>query len=161
MDGPRFDRWTKLRGASSRRGVLRSAVGSGLAGFGLSGGQAVALACRKNGTPCGAGRNGGCCSGTCKKGRCRPTKGAAGCTVPRDVCKRPQDPCPNNENGLCILLDSGKPYCFKEIDCVNCKSDAECTRLRDGVPGKCVKTCNACSPTSNHRACVYRQPLPN
>jgi len=69
MDGQRFDRWTKLLESrpNSCRGLLRLALGAGvaLAGGGLA--PDDALACRRTSRACD--RDGQCCSGICTHGR--------------------------------------------------------------------------------------------
>jgi hypothetical protein len=159
MEAVQFDRWTTRWATTSpsRRGLLRLALGGG---FGLLGFDQVAeeaLACRRNGKPCAKGqRNGDCCSGTCRKGKCRPTPGAKGCTVNSgDYCDGDQldIKCPQNPDGFCVLLDSGKPFCMVDVDCSGCTSHADCT-LR--ANGKCVKTCPRCGTATNN-GCVYPQ----
>ncbi len=166
MDGSRFDRWTKTmaEGASSRRGVLRLAMGTGLAAIGLGAAAGEALACRKNGKACDDDKkNVDCCSGICRSGKCRSNKAAVGCTVrSRDACtsSSSQVPCPKNPDGFCVLLDDGKPFCAESAGCFDCRSDDECTELADGIPGKCLKTCRAC-PNTNNRACVFKKSPPS
>jgi len=117
------------------------------------------MACRKNGKACDDDKkNGDCCSGTCRKGKCRATPGAAGCTVRQDSCKEGQLPCPNNPSGFCVVLDNGKPFCAAEAGCADCGSDDRCAVLSGGIPGKCIKTCPLCVDTTN-RACVYKVPV--
>jgi hypothetical protein len=159
MDSVRFDRWTKtlVAGLRSRRGLLRLGGAGGLAALGFSRVAEEALACRRNKKPCAKSTpNGNCCSGTCKRGKCRPTKDAAGCTVQRDFCQGPSRPCPKSpELGACVVLDTGKPYCATVAVCHDCASHAECTALRNGIPGKCVRQCSICP--DNGPVCVYRQ----
>lgn len=157
MDDKRFDQWTRTLAAGgwSRRNVGRLALGGGLATLGLGLGAETALACRRNKKPCAKGiRHGNCCSGTCRKRKCRPTKGAAGCTVQHDICTgEGATPCPNNpENGACVKLDNGKPFCFQALTCEACTSNADCTFRPNG---KCLKTCEFCDPFSDGQACVY------
>lgn len=137
---------------STRRGLLR--LGGGLAALVFGTVVEQALACRKNGKPCGSGRNGNCCSGTCKRGKCRPTPGALGCTVNSgDVCKNQFIPCPQNPTGVCLLLDNGKPFCYEAAGCEGCASHADCTTFPNG---RCITNCPACAPPSaSGTACVY------
>ena len=140
---------------STRRGLLRLGLGGGLAALVFGTVVEQALACRKNGKPCGSGRNGNCCSGTCKRGKCRPTPGALGCTVNSgDVCKNQFIPCPQNPTGVCLLLDNGKPFCIEASDCRACTSNADCITFPNG---KCVKTCPICGASPNNQGCFYPQ----
>ncbi len=165
MDGVRFDRWTKTMatGATSRRGALRLAMGSGLAAVALGAATSDALACRKNGKSCDDKKqNGDCCSGICRSGKCRSNQAAVGCTVRSgDSCKQSNSlvPCPKNPVGFCVLLDDGKPFCAFFGDCVFCRSDDDCTELSGGIPGKCIKTCQACRGETDSRACFYKEPI--
>lgn len=162
METSRFDDWVSAiaSDARSRRGLLRLGLGAGLAGLGLRLGVEPALACRRNGKPCGSGRNGGCCSGTCRKGTCRPAKGAAGCTIRLNACQSTPPPCPNNPAGFCVVLDNGTPFCAVTSRCLDCESDADCAIASGGTPGKCVKDCPACLVVNlSGRSCVYRTPL--
>lgn len=157
MDGMQFDRWTRTlaTGVRSRRGVLRLIGGGGLAVVALGGASEEALACRKDGKPCAKNKtNGDCCSGTCKNGKCRPNKRAAGCTARKDSCDQNagNTRCPR-KNGSCFVLDSGQPYCAKVSQCFKCRSDADCPPV-DGKRAKCITNCPACRETANSRVCV-------
>ncbi len=157
MDGITFDHLTKrfTASTSSRRGLLRLGVGGGL-GLLVFGQMAEeALACRRNKKPCDKTKpNGNCCSGTCRKGTCRPTKGAAGCQVNSgDICKNQFIPCPQNPDGVCALLDNGRPFCVAGAVCEACTANADCTSVPNG---KCIKTCPHCGVVSPiDQACVY------
>jgi hypothetical protein len=154
MESGRFDQWTMrlARAPGSRRGLLRWGVGGslGLLGFGQV--TDDALACVKNGKDCRRGKpHGNCCSGTCKRGRCRRTPGAAGCQVNSgDLCRDQGETCPNNPAGLCVKLDNGRPFCAVIIYCESCSSDDDCT---NGLGGKCIKTCPACE--LSNQGCAY------
>ncbi len=156
MDGTHFDLLAKrLAGSTpSRRGLLRLGLAGGLSALHFSQGADEALACRRNGKPCGGGRNGGCCSGTCKRGKCRPTPGAAGCQVNSgDLCQNQFVDCPQNPDGACLLLDNGKPFCSAGLDCQACTANADCNAFPNG---KCVKTCPICGVVSPiDQACTY------
>ncbi|MBA2518844.1 MAG: hypothetical protein H0V24_04205 [Chloroflexia bacterium] len=155
MDGTPFDQWIKRIAAptSSRRGLLRLGVGSGFAALIFGTAAEKALACRKNGKPCDKGkRNGNCCSGTCRNGKCRPTPGALGCTVNGgDFCQGQHIACPQNPGGICVLLDTGKPFCVEEGHCLPCTANADCTFRPNG---KCLKTCPFCDG-DNNQGCFY------
>lgn len=152
----RFDQWTKqiVARTASRRGLLRFGLGGGLAALGLGPAQDVA-ACRGNGKPCDKSKkNGGCCSGTCKKGTCRPTSGAAGCKVGQNICQGKIVPCPRNPDGYCFTLDNGKPFCAEWAACEPCASHADCA-LDPG--GKCMQFCPGCAGESGGQTCLYPQ----
>ncbi|MDQ3693934.1 MAG: hypothetical protein M3464_09935 [Chloroflexota bacterium] len=156
MDALHFDQWTKevVARAGSRREMLRLGLGGGLAALVFGRAAGAVAACRGTGKQCDKNKqNGGCCSGTCKKGKCRRTPGAAGCTVDSgDSCVGQHAQCPNNPDGFCIRLDNGKPFCYQAGVCAPCTSDASCT-LRPN--GKCLMTCPACQTDSGDQACVY------
>jgi hypothetical protein len=156
MDTKRFDSLTRrlAAGAGSRRRLLALGAGLGLLGFSQRPDSAAA-ACRKNGRECGRGGDRSCCSGTCKRGKCRPTPGAKGCTVRHDTCEGTIVECPNKPGGFCIKLDNGKPQCMVAGNCKLCSSNSDCTDLPDG---KCVKTCDRCTET-NRQGCYYPRPL--
>jgi hypothetical protein len=160
MDTPRFDRWSRLLAVSarSRRGVARLVFGSGVAVVAFAGAADDALACRRNKQPCARNKpNGNCCSGTCRGGKCRPARGAKGCTVRMDVCAERSFRCPTKPEGHCVVLDSGKPFCYEAAICEVCETDADCPLRNGRFPGKCVTTCQHpfCAETTNGRACFY------
>jgi hypothetical protein len=163
MDGMRFDRWTKTLtgGVRSRREALRLALGSGIAAAAFGRAPGAAFACRRNRKRCARNQaNGNCCSGTCKRGKCRPTPGAKGCTVEMGGC-RTFNECPRNPDGTCTLLDNGKPFCVEFSRCEACASHDDCP-VFEGIRGKCATSeCpDACSHTVG-RICVYGQdPFP-
>lgn len=127
MDEFRFDRLAKsiANGRTSRQGLLRLALGAGVAAT-LPGAVSAQVEaekrCRENGTSCIPSGTGDCCSGTCRRlssgvGRCEATKDAAGCTV-RDNSCAPRSgsngvPCPRDSRGRCFILDTGKPFCAR------------------------------------------------
>lgn len=152
----RFDHWTKRIATStrSRRGLLRLGLGGGAAALLFSQGAEEALACRRTRKPCAKNKkNGNCCSGTCRKGKCRPTRGAAGCTVNQDVCAAGiTERCPSNPKGFCIKLDNGKPFCYEDGRCAPCATNADCTEQPDG---KCLTSCRFCNEKSGGQVCVY------
>jgi len=155
MDGVQFDRLTKwlVDRPTSRRGLLRLGVGGGLAALGFGMADEVS-ACRRTGKSCIEGRrNGDCCSGTCRRGKCRTTPGAFGCKVGQDICQGEAVPCPDNPDGQCVMLDSGKPFCYEAAGCEGCASHADCTTFPNG---RCITNCPACAPPSaSGIACAY------
>lgn len=159
MDGSRFDGITRaLATGRTRRHALQGLAASAIVGLlGLAGIEDAA-ACRKTGKSCTDDKkNGDCCSGICRKGKCRSNRAAAGCTVrSRDTCKNSLVRCPKKRDGFRVLLDDGKPFCTVSGDRVFRGSDDRCTELSGGIPGKCVKTCPICAKT-DHRACFYKE----
>lgn len=156
MDGITFGHWTKrlVGSASSRRGLLRLGLGGGLGLLGFAQIAVEVSACRRTGKPCDKRkRNGNCCSGTCRRGKCRTTPGAFGCKVGQDICEGEAVQCPDNPDGQCVMLDSGKPFCYEAAGCDGCLSNADCTTFPNG---RCVTNCPACSPSTG-RACAYPQ----
>jgi hypothetical protein len=155
MDSGTFDRWTRrvAKPPRSRRGLLRLGVGGSLGLLGVGTVADDALACVKTGTDCKRGKpHGNCCSGTCKRGRCRRTPDAKGCQVTSgDICRNQGESCPNNLAGLCVKLDTGKPFCAEAGGCQVCTSSADCTTLPNG---RCVTNCPRCQGTSN-QGCFY------
>ena len=119
MDERRFERWTRtMAGAASRRGVVRGAAMAVVATFirRAAGTDAAAATCAANGKPCDPANPGGCCSGACGKiggrHRCKPARGAMGCTVLHNGCIEGMGgSCPGTARAVCIIRDSGKPYC--------------------------------------------------
>ncbi len=156
MDGTHFDQLTKrLVGSThSRRGFLRLGAGGGLAAVVFGTAAVEVSACRRTGKPCAKGRrNGNCCSGTCRRGKCRTTPGAFGCKVGQSICEGEAVQCPNNPDGQCVTLDSGKPFCYEAVGCDGCLAHADCI---DFPNGRCITTCPACA-ASTGRACAYPQ----
>jgi hypothetical protein len=170
MDGNRFDQWTqRLAGGASRRGVLRglsaAAVAVALGGRGaeaaLGGrGAEAAATCIKNGKECNPKNRGRCCSGNCRKsGRghtCKPAPNALGCTVNLDSCVAGEDPipCPGNPDGICVVLDNGRPFCSGLSRCTACNTGADCDAAFGKQGGICVKSCPDCAGQGDS-ACVF------
>jgi hypothetical protein len=159
MDGMRFDRWTqRIAGDASRRGVLRG-IGAAAVALAIGARGAEAVTCIKNGKECDPKKRGQCCSGNCrKKARghtCKPAPGAFGCTVNGDFCEATTDVvrCPGDPNGLCVVLDNGKPFCSLGTICTACETGADCdaTGTEGGI---CVTRCPRCVRTGGS-ACVF------
>jgi hypothetical protein len=161
MDGSHFDRMLRsLAVGGSRRGLLRRIAATTL---GAALGRAVSaetLACARNGKRCDPKQPSTCCSGTCGKShRCKPAKGAQGCTIDDNICVGQQRRCPGNHNGECVVLDSGKPFCIDPDlgDCHNCATEADCDAAFGLSGGRCVTNCPFCAISGVTRACVFPQ----
>jgi hypothetical protein len=119
----------------------------------------AARACTKNGKECDPKKPRQCCSGTCKKHgkrhRCKPTPGAEGCAIRDDFCAGKAVSCPGNDNGSCVVLDSGKPFCFRSTACVDCDTDADCDAAFTATGGICVTRCPVCVPLGTRSLCVF------
>ncbi|MGH3449807.1 MAG: hypothetical protein ACRDQW_03590 [Haloechinothrix sp.] len=155
MDGTHFDQLTKrlVDRRNTRRGLVRQGLGGGLGLLLFAQVVEEAAACRRTGKPCAKGRrNGDCCSGTCRRGKCRITPGALGCKVGQSICQGKAVPCPGNPDGQCVTLDSGKPFCYEAVGCDGCRSDAECTTFPNS---RCITNCPACAPPNVGRACAH------
>jgi hypothetical protein len=152
MDMHRFDSFTRRRApaAGSRRRLLALGAGLGLLTYTRLPDIAEA-SCRKNGHACGPSGDRSCCSGTCRRGKCKRTPGAKGCTVRHDYCKLDMVTCPNHPSGYCFMRNNGKPFCGEEAICSNCLSDGDCVEWPDG---KCIQNCGFCTGGSG-AICVY------
>lgn len=162
MDIDRFDRLARRLGAPAARRASRRSVAAGVVAVLLAGGGAPpATACVTNGKPCDPRLPAQCCSGICKKSgkkhKCKPVLSVFGCAVERDFCET-GDPsttrCPDNPNGVCVVRDSGKPFCTDTTVCRDCVTDADCNALLDRRDSKCIKDCPACGNLSTG-ACVF------
>jgi hypothetical protein len=169
MDERRFDRWTRtMAGAASRRGVVRGAAVAVVAAIvhRAAGADAAALStCATNGEPCDPANPGGCCSGACAKSggrrRCKPARGALGCTVEHNGCIEGMGgSCPGNRKGGCIVRDSGKPYCALSASCFPCAIDADCDQAFKTKGGVCVTNCPICQAEHLTSACMFPKPIP-
>lgn len=163
MDGVRFDRMVRRFGdAASRRHVIAAAVAAAAAGVWAP--ARAGAVCKKDGGTCDARHSGQCCSGNCdrtgKRRRCKPAPGAEGCTVRDDACTLSgRGRCPQNDDGICVVLDNGRPFCALASACSACQTDADCDRVFQSKGGKCIKHCQVCKETSGGRACVFPEPI--
>jgi hypothetical protein len=120
MDGRRFDQLTRVLGSKeTRRRALKMLGGSGLAVLlaRLNVGESAA-ACRKRKKPCR--RAAQCCSGRCKKGRC---KGNGQPAV--DFCAGQTSAVVCGDGCVCLPTVSGAPFCGIAAS-GSCGSDADC-----------------------------------
>lgn len=163
MDAYRFDAVIRSLGAAADRRAALRGLAVAVAALAGGGGAARAATCLKNGKTCNPKRSGQCCSGTCaKKGRghtCRRSPGAQGCTVHDDLCLLHTRRCPGNPDGMCVVLDDGRPFCSLGSFCFDCKTGADCDTTFQAEGGKCIKHCRACAAESSGHACVFPVPI--
>lgn len=156
MDLSRFDTLVRTLGTtSSRRTVLRALVGVVLAGLGLVGAErAGAAGCRAVGKPCSRKRQ--CCSGVCKRSRCR-AHNVGTCDASTSPCGAPA--CNNRAGCSCFITTGGATFCSAaDQQCANCVRDNDCVASM-GPGAACVDFANggaicgsSCAPS--HRACA-------
>jgi hypothetical protein len=167
MDDARFDRMTRLiAGRASRRGVMRAAGAGAVAtlvalGRGVVETDAAVTTCVANGDRCEPASLRGCCSGVCAKNggqhRCKPVRGALGCTVEQNACIEGMiSSCPGNRKGICVIRDNGKPFCALGSACVSCAADADCDRAAKTKGSVCITNCPICPEST---ACVFPKPI--
>jgi hypothetical protein len=170
MDERRFDRWTRtMVSAASRRGVIGGAATAFVAAFGsrhtMEATAAPVLTCAKNGARCDPANPGGCCSGACGKSgrqhRCKPARGAQGCTIEHNGCVLGMGgSCLGNRQGGCIVRDNGKPFCALSASCFSCAVDADCDRAFKTRGGVCITNCPLCQAQQLTSACAFATPVP-
>lgn len=167
MDRERFDALTRrfaVDPAPSRRGMLRRLVGGALVVLlgspevGVAG-QAEAGRKRGNGRCSGLAkackRDAQCCSGRCRKKKCRRARSAPPSPF-QGTCPAGADSCGGGGNVLCAVPGSqslcgclqttaGATFCadFAVDDCTGCASDADCA---GGVPGSACVRIGGCGP---------------
>lgn len=157
MDDRHFDALTRAVAATmaSRRGALRVLAGGGL-GLVLTrfvaGGrevrEAAAKSCLKERKRCK--RDGQCCSGICKKRKCRRAPTQRTCTIRKNVCESGAagtecgitnggDPC------ACVVTTSGASFCgdTASSECVPCLGSGDCAVVA-GPGSACVRAVGAC-----------------
>jgi hypothetical protein len=169
MDARRFDRWTQsMATAASRRGVIRSAA-TAVVGLvsrpAIEAAAAPVLTCAGNGKRCDPANPGGCCSGACGKSggqhRCKPARGAKGCTIEHNGCIQGMGgSCPGDRKGGCIIRDSGKPFCALSASCFPCAADADCDQAFKTKGGVCITDCPICRVQQVNSACAFAKPIP-
>jgi hypothetical protein len=164
MDIDRFERFARRFGASGGRRPARRDVAGGVQTVLLAvGGASPTLACAKNGERCNPKRPSQCCSGTCKKsgkrGACKPTQGAFGCTIDHDLCQGDATRCPGNAKGFCVVQDDRKPFCTPQIDCAACATGADCDQTFQREGGVCITDCAFCVSIGLKSACVFPPPI--
>ena len=137
MDARRFDAWTKrlVGGATSRRvalGALGASATAAAAGLGIE----AAAACRDDGKGCK--RDQQCCSGRCKKGKCRRAAGQGACRG-QNACTDPPVACNGSERCVCFVTTEGVPFCGASGlgTCAACAADADCEEIT-GAGSVCV-----------------------
>ncbi len=158
MDERRFGapvlRWIS---GVSRRALLRGWAGGALAGLTN---QATAAGCLQEGEDCRRGRQ--CCSGLCKRRRCRRAPDQGICTIRKNTCR-------DGNGTLCGM--SGPAGCFCHVTTrgtsfcgagLACRAGGACTRDSDcdavfGPGSACVRGC--CGDTGGG-GCVARCPNP-
>jgi hypothetical protein len=158
MDAAHFDRLTRsLAVPSPRRTILAGLVG-------LRGGLASsrnahaarnhrkrkkkkitrnAFGCVNVGGFCR--RASQCCSGICRKQRCR-AHDTAGCPAEADQCAGTIVSC--GAGGRCFRTTGEASFCGGEGDCVVCQTDAQCVRRGFGTGAACV-VCATCAQGDN------------
>lgn len=156
MDGTRFDSFARIwaAGSASRRRFLRGLAAGGLgtvlAPLSPPGADAREAAgsrrrCRTQGDDCRGGKQ--CCSGVCRKRRCRQAPNQGRCTIERDACRDGNEPCGRNGAALCQcrLTTAGASFCGGGgVSCAGvgfepiCDRDADCAPIT-GPGSKCVR----------------------
>ncbi|MDQ3695349.1 MAG: hypothetical protein M3464_17225 [Chloroflexota bacterium] len=152
MDSQRFDRFTKtIANGASRRHLLRGVAGGVLAaavahfGGGTEAAAQVAAAARCFGNNKKCKRGTQCCSGICRKKKCRPAPQQGTCTIRKDTCKLTGGigfgPKCNGVQGCeCIVTKTGAAFC-REIGgaaCTSCFSNQDCA-VAFGPNAKCIR----------------------
>lgn len=149
MENDRFDALAQqFANIGSRRKVLRTLAGGALAAVlartGVAGvaAEEAATACLRDGTGCRRGNQ--CCSGVCRRGKCRPAPLQGTCTIRKDTCAvtggigfGPK--CNGVEGCECIKTKSGAAFC-REIGgafCKSCNNDLDC-EFEFGPGAKCI-----------------------
>jgi hypothetical protein len=159
MNGRQFDEIVKTaRRPRDRRGTLRGLAGAALgAGLGPLRVQAAAT-CRENGTACRRGDQ--CCSGVCRRGKCRPAPGQGTCTTERNVCAVGKTAAACGGTGTdcsCFRRPNGAAFCanFDSVTCAACATDQDCVDLVG--PGRvCLRAAGplCCAAEGTATACA-------
>lgn len=144
MDARRFDRLAIELGRvpRSRRGALRWLGASvlGALGAGVTGraGAAAAARCVPGNEACGQPRQ--CCSGICRRGKCRRSRGRGICTVADDSCRGPFARCDDGTGDfcLCVVTTRGASFCTGGGVCARCRNDKECVAVT-GPGSRCTR----------------------
>ena len=154
MDADRFDRLARSLGTTSRRGALRLLAGGALGSFlGLLGrgeaGAAHGEGCKRVTRRCA--KDGDCCSGRCRRGRCRTTTnpdpacaGGDGCSGGVAIWCGPG----GSMDCWCATTVEGGGICNWDNGCgAECATSADC-----GPNAVCVDA--PCCETATDKVCV-------
>ena len=149
MENEWFDALTQqFARIGSRRKVLRTLAGGALAvvlartGMTEAAAQdAAAAPCLREGKACQRANQ--CCSGVCRRGKCRTAPGQGTCTIRRDTCRLTGGiglgPTCNGVQGCeCIRTKTGAALCREKlIGCFSCFDDQDCV-TKVGPGAKCI-----------------------
>lgn len=157
MDDRQFDSLTRTLAATTacRRQALRLPVSCALGLFSthvVAGRfevrEAVAKGCLKERKRCQRDRR--CCSGICKKHRCRRAPGQLTCTIRRNFCESGVDGtvCGTANGGdpcACVVTTSGVSFCgdIASVECVPCLGSGDCAAVA-GPGSVCVRAVGNC-----------------
>lgn len=157
MDDRHFDALTKAVVATiaSRRRALRVAAGGGLGlaltrfvAGGLEVREVAAKGCRKERKDCKRDRQ--CCSGICKKRKCRRAPTQLTCTIQKNFCASGADGtgCGAANGGdpcSCVVTTSGASFCgvIASLECVPCLGSGDCAVVA-GPGSVCVRAVGNC-----------------
>jgi hypothetical protein len=142
VDGMSFDDWTRTLAAPAKRRYLWHIVPAGALTFlatrpgpaRVAAQEATAKDCLKPGKDCK--RSNQCCSGLCRRRKCRRAPGQGSCT-------REQNQCVDGTNGtdcgiasdgnicLCLVTRRGRSFCANTLQsqCFPCTNDRECVSV--------------------------------
>lgn len=154
MDQERFDALARAAAdPASRRKVLRLLAGGAMAMAlarlsGKAGAQVAATGrgrCRDEKEACQGDNQ--CCSGRCRKRRCRRSPNQGRCTIERDVCRDGDERCGRNGAALCHcrVTTAGASFCGGGgVSCTGaggtpiCDRDQHCGSVT-GKGSRCVR----------------------
>jgi hypothetical protein len=153
LEDHRFDAITLAlsAGSPSRRHLLRGvaggALGAALARFGLAVEPAAAAKCAGNNKACKRGSQ--CCSGICRKKKCKLAPQQGTCTIRQDACEQggigfgPK--CNGVANCECIVTKTGAAFCRQigEASCIACTNDQDC-EVQLAPNAKCIQKRDLC-----------------
>jgi hypothetical protein len=120
MDERRFDNLTRIFGSTqTRRRALTMLAGGGLAALLARLDIGEVAACRKAKKACKRDKQ--CCSGRCKKGRCKGNGAPVG-----NVCEGKEIATRCGDGCFCVLTVSGDIFCGDFSVSAACVADADC-----------------------------------
>jgi hypothetical protein len=153
MHNYNFDAWTRLLvSRQPRRRVWRGLAGGALAAllphFGkplpAAARETAAKRCLKEGKSCKRGTQ--CCSGVCRKKKCRRATGQGLCTIRQDLCRtsQPGPGCGVDDGGgpcFCHVTAAGASFCASafETECFPCAANGDCADVT-GPDSACIRT---------------------
>jgi hypothetical protein len=148
---------TLVRRWLTRRAVVRTWLGAaGIAVVGTAE-RSLAARCLAAGEECRRGRQ--CCSGRCRRRRCRPASGQGTCSIRKNTCRDVGSPLCGTTGGSggcsCHVTTRGTSFCGAGLACRAggiCTKDSDCDSVF-GPGSACVRDCCA---EQGGVACVAR-----